>query len=209
MTGATLSRVLAGVSAGLLALSIGIASQGALKVKDAEADLALVHDSLVVTRGYLMTTERILDSAVSRIKVRQLALDSLTRVVYDLRKAMPVRQYTAVVVDTSDRVAMVAALVTVTAERDTAIADGTELKRRNALQAGVIDHLRADYAAHLSADTAMLAQLAAQNDSATAVVDAVIPVAKRSVLRRVLGVLGRSTRVVVIAGAAYLIGRGT
>jgi hypothetical protein len=139
----------------------------------------------------------------------QQRIDSLWTVIQRIQYAPPSRQHTLRVIDTADARDVVMALATMTAERDTAIADrDSVIVALGQLRVGA-DALRLAAIVHARADSVRFAQLSAVIDTVETQVHTARAMVRPRWYRRWGATIGRAAKVSGIAALAFAVGRAT
>ena len=198
--GRTALIVALAVVAVLLAVSL---ARQVFRRTNAETQLAEVQATLRTVQAAHARTDDALDSARGLVYASRRTVDSITVEMRRVRLTpRPVRQWSPRVTDTSDQIAVVAALADITAERDTALLDLAAVREQAELIQQHCDALRTASIEHARALEAQLQ--AAQASLATA--DSAATVAAKTVHRGRLRRLWDGTKRVATTTGALGVG---
>ena len=139
---------------------------------------------------------------------KRKTIDSLWTIIRGLQSQPPPRQRTPwTVIDTADVHAVTVALVAITAERDTALADRDTARVQLAAVTATADALRLAALEHIRADSARLAGISASITMADDGVARARALAARPWWKRWAAASGRVAKAASIGAVGYAIGR--
>lgn len=188
----------------VVAATLVVSSQSvkAAEARARKATTQLDSVTLQLDNAKALASAGLIETAAYRARI-----DSLWSVIRTLQYQPPVRQRTVRVVDVHDAQAVVEALVIVTAERDTAVADVALLLTENqALRTGA-DALRIAALEHLREDSTRFAAIGRVVDSAAAGVHDARATLRRPWWKKAGTFLKETTVKAAIGGIGYVIGR--
>jgi hypothetical protein len=197
----TVALVVAIIAAAVIVLSVRHGTRA-----ERQADTARA--TLTVVRSKLGTAETQIDSALGLTYTHRAVIDSLTLALRSVRLTpRPPRQTSARLTDVSDVGAVVEALATITAERDTALLDLAAVREQAELIQQHCDALRTASIEHARAMEAQLIAAQATIAAADSATQAAAKTLHRGRLRRVWDGTKRVTTGAAAVAIGFTIGR--
>jgi hypothetical protein len=163
-------------------------------------------DSVTTT---LHAVQQVARAGMATTAQQRAVIDSLSARIRDARPLVRARQRTVTVVDTADVLSVAAALVTVTAERDTAVADLAVAHVALASMQSDADALRLVALEHVRADSVRLATIDRAAVTAVEQVAATRDAIRPRWWRRMGHGLAQTARVSAVVVVAFTLGRIT